>query len=154
MATPLPLESDHRAHGHGLRWRIARWVDKLGSVGAALCAVHCALLPFALALLPVLGLGILASPAFEIGFVGFATFLASASLWHGYRHHRAYHAFLLLVPGLVALWAGILVPVLHHERVLHAIAMSIGGALVALAHLANMRLSAGHVHENGHVHPA
>ena len=148
MATPAPLEN-----GQGPRPRIAGWVDKLGSVGAALCAIHCALLPFALALLPMLSLGILASPGFELGFVAFATLLASASLWHGYRHHRAYHAFLLLVPGLLALWAGILVPVLHHERVPHAIAMSIGGALVALAHLANMRLSAGHVHENGHTHP-
>jgi hypothetical protein len=148
MAAPLPLQASH-----GLRWRIAGWVDRLGTVGASLCAVHCALLPFALVLLPVLGLGILASPLFEICFVGFATLLAVSSLWHGYRHHHAYHAFLLLLPGLVALWAGILVPALHEGRVAHAITMSIGGALVALAHLVNMRLSRGHVHEHGQVRP-
>ena len=136
---------------HGQRWRIAHWVDRLGSVGATLCAVHCALLPFALALLPVLGLGILASAGFELGFVGFATLMAVASLWHGYRHHRAYHAFLLLLPGLL-LWAGILVPFLHHQRLAHAITMSIGGVLVSLAHLANMRLSQGHVHDEHGTH--
>jgi hypothetical protein len=72
-------------------------------------------------------------------------------LWHGYGHHRAYHAFLLLVPGLALLWAGILVPALHHPVVAHAVTMSLGGTLVALAHLVNMRLSRGHVHEHGHV---
>jgi hypothetical protein len=149
MAAPLPLE-----RRPGLRWRVAHWVDRLGSVGATLCAVHCALLPFALALLPVLGLGILASAGFELGFVGFATLMAVASLWHGFRHHRAYHAFLLLLPGLLALWAGIFVPFLHHQRLPHAITMSIGGVLVSLAHLANMRLSRGHVHDEHGTHPA
>jgi hypothetical protein len=98
--------------------------------GAALCAIHCALLPVALALLPVLSFGILASPGFELGFVLTATHIASASLWHGYRHHRAYHAFLWLVPGLALLWAGILVEALHHPVVAHAITMSLGGSLV------------------------
>lgn len=137
-----------------VRWSLHRWVDSLGSVGALLCAVHCALLPIALALLPVLGSGFLASAGFERGFVAFATLLATASLWHGYRGHRAYHAFALLVPGLACLWAGILVPALHDSRLLHAVSMSIGGSLVAAAHLVNLRLSQGHCHEQActHVH--
>ena len=136
------------------RWTLHRWVDSLGSVGAMLCAVHCALLPVALVLLPVLGSGFLASAGFERGFVAFATLLATASLWHGYRGHRAYHAFALLVPGLIALWSGILVPALHESRLSHAVAMSIGGSLVAAAHLVNLRLSQGHCHEQActHVH--
>lgn len=138
------------------RWPLTRWIDSLGSVGAMLCAVHCALLPLALALLPVIGLGFFASTAFEQGFVLFATALAIASLWHGYRGHRAYHAFAVLVPGLIALWTGILVPGLHHARVPHAVAMSIGGTLVAVAHLVNLWLSRGHTHgpdeAHGHAH--
>jgi hypothetical protein len=141
MATPEPLQAPV-----GARWKIARWADSLGTAGAALCAIHCALLPVALALLPVLGLGVLASSTFETGFVLFATTLAIASLWHGYTHHRAYHAFLWLVPGLVLLWSGIFVPALHESLVAHAVTMSLGGSLVALAHLANMRLSRGHTH--------
>ena len=141
MAIPTPLHPDARKAP-----RLARWIDSLGMSGAALCAIHCALLPVALVLLPVLGLGWWNSPGFEFGFVFFATLLASASLWHGYRHHRAYHAFLWLVPGLALLWAGILVEALHHPVVAHAITMSLGGSLVALAHLANMRLSRGHSH--------
>jgi hypothetical protein len=135
-------------------WTLHRWVDSVGSVGAMLCAVHCALLPVALVLLPVLGSGFLASPGFERGFVAFATLLATASLWHGYRGHRAYHAFALLVPGLLALWSGIGLHALHDSQLLHAIAMSIGGTLVAAAHLVNLRLSRGHCHEQActHVH--
>jgi hypothetical protein len=140
MPTPSPLPLRRGPHP------LARWVDSLGTAGAALCAVHCALLPIALALLPVLGLGVLASRSFEVGFVLFATALATASLWHGYRHHRAYHAFLWLVPGLLLLYAGVFVPALHESVLAHAIIMSVGGSLVALAHLANMRLSRGHVH--------
>ena len=138
MATPAPVA----------RWTISRWVDSLGSVGAVLCAIHCALLPIALVMLPMLSLGILASAAYEFGFVIFATALAIASLWHGYRHHRAYHAFLVLIPGLAALWGGVSIHSWHDSLVAHAVAMSIGGALVGLAHLVNMRLSAGHVHEH------
>ena len=141
MAAPEPLQVQA-----GARWTIARWVDQLGSAGAVLCAIHCALLPVALVLLPMLSLGVLASPGFEIGFVSFATLLASASLWHGYTHHRAYHAFLWLLPGLSLLWSGILVPALHHPLLAHALTMSLGGALVSIAHLQNMRLSRGHCH--------
>jgi hypothetical protein len=136
------------------RWSVSRWVDSLGTAGATLCAVHCALLPFALALLPVLGLGILASSGFELGFVIFATALAITSLWHGYRRHRAYHAMAFLVPGLVSLWSGLLVPVLHSSTIAHAVAMSVGGTLVAVAHLVNLRLSQGHVHGEDCAHSA
>jgi hypothetical protein len=141
MATSEPLQAPA-----SLRWKIARGVASHGTAGAALCSIHCAFMPVALVLLPVLGLGFLSSPTFEIGFVLFATTLAITSLWHGYTHHRAYHAFLWLVPGLVLLWSGIFVPPLHENAVAHAITMSLGGSLVALAHLANMRLSRGHTH--------
>jgi hypothetical protein len=140
MATPSPVPARPGQHP------FARWVDSLGTAGAALCAIHCALLPLALALLPVLGLGWLSSPGFEVGFVLFATALATTSLWHGYRHHRAYHAFLWLVPGLALLYGGVFVPALHESALAHALTMSAGGSLVALAHLANMRLSRGHEH--------
>lgn len=129
------------------RWSLSRWVDSLGSVGAFLCAVHCALLPFALVLLPVVGFGILSSASFERGFVLFATALAIASLWNGHRRHRRYRAMAILAPGLLLLWAGILVPGIHEGALLHAIAMSIGGSLVALAHLVNLRLTELHVHD-------
>ena len=142
--SPRPLPS---------RRSISHWVDSLGSVGAFLCAVHCALLPFALVLLPMVGFGILASPRFEVGFVVFATALAVASLWNGYLRHRAYRAMAILLPGLLALWVGVFIPTVHETALWHALMMSAGGTLVAVAHLLNLRLTNVHIHDAGCVHP-
>ena len=56
-------------------------------------------------------------------------------------------ALWLLIPGLAVLWFGILYAPLHHSVVPHAVAMTFGGTLVGLAHLANLRLNHGHVHD-------
>jgi len=117
-----------------------------------ICAVHCALLPFVIAMLPALGLGVLASSGLEYGYVAFASLLALASLWQGYRRHRVYRALAFLVPGLIAVWAGILVPAVHEDVVYHAVVMTFGGTLIAVAHLVNLRLTHGHVHDAGCEH--
>ncbi len=126
--------------------KLPRWADRLGAVGAFICALHCALIPVALALLPALGLGLVAWHGWELAFASFATVLAVTSLYLGYRGHRAYHAWLLVTPGLVLIWSALLYPPLHASVVPHAVAMALGGVLIAVAHLVNLRLSYGHSH--------
>lgn len=126
--------------------KLPAWADRLGAVGAFICALHCALIPIALALLPTLGLGLVAWHGLEVAFSVFATVLAVTSLYLGYRGHRAYHAWLLVAPGLLLIWGSLLYPPLHASVVPHAVAMAIGGVLIALAHLVNLRLSWGHSH--------
>lgn len=133
-------------------WEAPAWVDSLGSASAFVCSLHCALLPFVLAILPAVSLGVLASSGFEYGYVAFASILAVTSLWQGYRRHRVYRALIFLVPGLIAVWAGVLMPVLHHNSVPHAVAMTFGGTLIAVAHWVNLRLTHGHVHDAGCTH--
>ena len=128
------------------------WADSVGSMAAVVCAIHCALLPFVLAALPALGLGLLMSWELEFGYIAFATVLALASLWQGYRRHRVYRALAFLVPGLAAVWAGVFVPALHESVVPHAVVMTFGGTLIAVAHLVNLRLTHGHVHDAGCSH--
>ena len=128
-------------------WSFSRVADSVGSVGAMLCAAHCALLPLVIAALPALGISVFASTSVEWGFVTFATILALTSLWQGYRKHRVYRALAFLVPGLLAVWAGVLIPNLHHSVVPHAVVMSVGGTLIAVAHVINLRLTHGHVHD-------
>ena len=123
-----------------------RLLDRLGAYGSLVCAAHCALLPVVIALLPSLGLASLASDTFERGFVVFATLLGLFSVVWGYRRHRAVRALGLLVPGLALLWGGALYPPLHESLLAHALTMTAGGTLVALAHLANLRLNHHHVH--------
>lgn len=127
--------------------RLHALFDRLGATGALLCAIHCALLPLLIALLPSLGLSAALAPTFEVGFVLFATLFGLAVLVWSYRRHRAMRALALLVPGLAVLWVGVLYAPLHHSVVPHAVAMTFGGTLVGLAHLANLRLNHGHVHD-------
>ncbi len=124
----------------------ARLADRFGATVSFLCAVHCALLPLVIAALPMLGLGFLADHRFERVFVVFAGVLALSSLLVGFRRHQSFRAFWFLVPGIVLLLSGIVVDV-DHAAVGHAVLVSIGGVLVALAHVVNLRLAHVHVHD-------
>lgn len=125
------------------------FIDRVGTYGSLLCALHCALVPILIALLPTLGLVGLANLAggtFELGFVMFATLLGLFSIVWGYRRHGAVRALGLLVPGLVLLWAAMIYAPLHESVLPHALVMTVGGTLVGLAHAANLRLNHRHVH--------
>lgn len=127
------------------RWsRLAALADRFGATASFLCAIHCALLPFVIALLPTLGLGFLADHALERGFVVFACLLALTMLGLGYRRHRRPNALFLLLPAVLLLLAGVLVDS-DRAVVAHAWLVTTGGSLLALAHLVNLRLS--HVHD-------
>ncbi len=125
-------------------------LDRCGATGSLLCAVHCAVLPLVLALAPSLGLSFWLGDGVELAIVVFVTLLGLFSLVLGYRRHKALHALALLLPGLALLWLGLLYDPLHHSVVPHAVVMTLGGALVGIAHLVNLRLNHGH----GHVHDA
>jgi hypothetical protein len=137
-----PVQTPH----HSRLWHFA---DRLGATASFLCAIHCALLPFVLALLPILGLGFLADHAFERGFVLCACVLASAALISGYRRHHRPLPLWLALPGLSLLVLGVTYAE-NYSIVLHSVMVTCGGLLVASAHFTNLRLDRLH----GHVHGA
>lgn len=147
-----PPHSDRSPASPRKQLGFLRWADSFGSISAIVCAVHCALLPFLIAMLPAFGLSVLATSGFEYGYVAFATALALTSLWLGYRRHRVYRALAFLVPGLAAVWSGILWPFVHEDAIRHAVVMTCGGTLIAVAHLINLRLTHGHVHDANCAH--
>jgi hypothetical protein len=114
--------------------------DRVGFAASFLCAIHCALWPWLLALAPAFGLELGGWIDLDQAFVVFATLLGVSTLTLGWRRHRAFHAWLLLVPGLTMIWIGAFSP-LHDHTLTHAVVMSIGGVLLALAHLVNLRLT-------------
>jgi MerC mercury resistance protein len=128
------------------RARLARFADRFGASASFLCAVHCALLPLVIAVLPALGLGFLADHRYERGFIAFASVLALSTLLAGRRRHQRWQAFGFLLPGLTLLAAGISVDS-DHASMLHAMLVGLGGTLVAAAHLTNLRLAHAHVHD-------
>jgi hypothetical protein len=124
-----------------------QWLDKIGSTSSLVCAAHCALLPLLISLAPALGLSALAWSGLEWAFVCFASLLGLFSLWIGYRRHKGYRALLFLVPGLSLVWLAVLWPNIHQNLIVHTALMSVGGTLIAVAHLINLRLNHGHVHD-------
>lgn len=122
---------------------LGKAVDRFGAFASLLCAVHCALLPVVFGVLPALGLGFLADHGIERAFVSFAIVLATISLAFGLRKHGSFRAFLFLVPGIGLLIVGVLVGSSHVDG-WHAALVSLGGSLIALSHVINMRLN--HVH--------
>ncbi|HEX5124508.1 MAG TPA: MerC domain-containing protein [Rhodanobacteraceae bacterium] len=125
---------------------VHRLGDRFGATASFLCAVHCAVLPFVIAMLPAIGLGFLANHRFERGFIAFASALALTTLIVGFRRHRQFRAFWFLVPGILLLMAGIVVD-FEDNATLHAVLVAMGGTLVAVSHLTNLRLAHGHVHD-------
>jgi hypothetical protein len=132
--------------------RFRSWLDRLGATGSLVCAVHCAVLPLLIALLPALGLSGWLGEGFERIFVVFASLLGVFSLASGYRRHRVLRALGMLLTGLVVLWVAVLYAPLHHSVIPHAVAMTFGGTLVGLAHVLNLRLNHGHVHDASCAH--
>lgn len=129
----------------GRWWGLA---DRIGATASFLCAIHCALLPFVLTALPLLGLGFLASHEFERGFVTFAVALAMVALVIGYRRHHHRLPLLLAVPGLLLLMVGVTL-LDRHTPVVHSVMVTCGGLLVASAHFVNLyvdRRRGVHVH--------
>src|SRR6185312_1483337 len=123
--------------------RFPTLVDRVGATASLLCAVHCALLPFVLALLPLIGLEFLAGHTFERIFVVCAATLASASILVAYRRHRRPHALFLMVPGIALLLFGIAIDLDAHVLV-HTASVVAGGVLVASAHVTNLVLAHRH----------
>ena len=127
-------------------WQIA---DRIGATASFLCAIHCAALPFVLAILPFLGLSFLADHAFERGFVLFASALALVALVNGYRRHHRALALRLALPGLLLLVTGVTFAE-GYPIAVHSVLVTCGGLLVACAHFFNLRFD----RQYSHVHSA
>lgn len=117
-----------------------RNADRVGFAASFLCAVHCAVLPLVLALLPAFGLEFGGWIDIDQAFVVFATLLGASTLTLGYRRHRAFRAWFWLLPGLGLVWLGAFTS-LHNHGISHAVVMTIGGLLLAAAHFINLRLT-------------
>ena len=112
--------------------------DWVGFSASLLCALHCALLPVLLTLSAFGSLYFLEAPAFEYSFIFISFAIASFSLIQGYRkHHRRWNALSLAAIGFSCILMGQVFEGVLWEAILSAI----GGSLVAIAHLVNLRLS-------------
>lgn len=118
--------------------------DKIGSVLSSLCAVHCMCMPVLIGLLPILGLSFLGSHKFEHIACITMILLAAGCVWWGCRVHRQWGLLALLAAGATLIvyiqFGG--APGENEARTdwHEAIAMFIGGSLIATSHLLNLKL--------------
>ncbi|HEY9260159.1 MerC domain-containing protein [Chitinophaga sp.] len=82
-------------------------LDTIG-IGASLaCAVHCAVLPLLITLLPLLGSHILENEKLEYGLLSFSFLIGCLSLGRGYfRHHRRIVPLMIFTAGFALLLGG------------------------------------------------
>lgn len=114
-------------------------LDKVGATASLLCAVHCALMPLVITLLPLLGLAFLADERIEWALVGFSAAMGVSSLCLGYRVHRSRRALTVLAVGLGLLAAGRIAERRYQEPWGVPLVV-VGGVGVATSHLLNRRL--------------
>ena len=119
-----------------------RLLDRLGISASLLCAVHCAILPLAMTVLPLLGVGFLAHGGFEVAMVALSVVIGVLSLGRSYRIHRRLNPIFMMIAGAVILGFNLLGHSSHNETLeaLHPFIALLGGIMIISAHRVNMKL--------------
>jgi len=111
-------------------------LDRVGLTASALCAIHCAVMPFVITLLPLIGLEFLSSIWVEIALVVLSVTIGLSSLMPSYfKYHKKTLPILLLIAGFVLIFGTHLLE-LH---VLEPILVPLGGLTIAAAHFVNWK---------------
>lgn len=111
-------------------------MDMVGGTASAACAVHCALIPVAFALLPSATHSIVHSRVIESIFIVVAALFATFVIGHATRRHREPQSLVLLFLGLLVMVVALFAPG-HSHSGMHALAAASGGMLIAGAHWSN-----------------
>lgn len=78
--------------------------DALGITTSLACAIHCAILPLFVSVLPLFGTNIIHNITFEAAMILLAFCIGVYSLYHGYRkHHHSKLPLLLFSAGIILL---------------------------------------------------
>ncbi len=115
--------------------------DALGITTSVACAIHCAVLPLFVSVLPLFGTNIIHNLAFEAGMVLLAFCIGIYSLYHGFRkHHHNKLPLLLFSAGITLLTLKLFF--IHYANWLLIPSV----ALIISAHFYNYRFCRVHNH--------
>ena len=121
-----------------LKNKLSSIFDILGFFASTLCAIHCAILPFILSFLSLLGMEFMSNPKFEWAMLINSIVLALTSFLIGYyKHHQDSEALSIMLIAFIFF-------VLGYPRdspaLLNEISLPIGGVIMAYAHYRNWKL--------------
>ncbi|HRE40863.1 MAG TPA: MerC domain-containing protein [Ignavibacteria bacterium] len=134
-----------------MKHELLQKLDLLGLSASTICAVHCALLPFVIVMLPLIGLEFLANPVIEYSVIALSFFIGLFTLKSGYfEHHGKLTPFILFLCGLIIIIIGHLFFHTHdhHEaehshflsdEILFLMIAPTGAILIASAHFINRK---------------
>lgn len=114
-------------------------LDRVGATASLVCALHCALMPLVITLLPLVGLGFLADERVEWALVTLSAVMGTTSLCLGFRQHRSRRAFAFLGIGLGMLATGRILEG-HVHSAWGVVIVVLGGITLAVAHVINQQL--------------
>jgi hypothetical protein len=113
-------------------------LDRFGMIASCACAIHCAVVPILLGVLPLVGVAVLGDERLELLMLGVAICIGVASLLPAYiRHHRRSLPLLTFTAGLA------LVIIAHlavkETGLPHTMFVVAGGFIISVAHFLNRR---------------
>lgn len=120
---------------------ISLHLDSFGFFASFLCALHCALLPVLLVLLPFASRQLLMGHAVELLLLGLSFMMACVSLVQSYHKHRRRQVLILMFGGFVLVILGL---TLMHTQAMEVVLTSTGGLIVALGHYLSWRYTHKH----------
>lgn len=116
-----------------------RVFQHLGHVGSGLslaCAVHCLLMPFLIAVLPLVGLSFMAHGAFDLILIMAAILAAVANFCWGYRKHNKLSPGVWIAIGSILFLLG----QFHALHAHHVVISVVGGVCFLASNLLNRKL--------------
>lgn len=115
--------------------RFVNIVDKVGATSSFICAIHCALLPLLISVLPLVGLGFLMDETIERIILFVAIILAVVSSCWGFRVHKNCIVIITFSTAIIFLGIGSHL----HDSGGHLL-ITIGGLVLVLSHMINHHL--------------
>lgn len=116
--------------------KISSYLDHFGIGVSLMCAIHCALLPLIITVLPLLGLSFIANPYFETAIILTSLIIGYSSMIKSFRTHANSKPLLLLSWGFVLILFGHFFSGEKFEWLF----LGVGGLTVAAAHYYNWHL--------------
>lgn len=110
------------------------YMDFIGITASTLCAIHCALTPLLLSILPLMSAELIESPAVEHTLIFFSMIIALISMGIGYfGHHKKIQPAVVMIMGfcliLIARWI--------EQEYFEIVFSAAGGIGIAVSHYKN-----------------